>query len=171
MTAAANTSITGDGAVSVNGTVDLFGWSTSATAFGIHNSTTDSDYSGDFADWGINIGTGWSTLSSVEWNYLLNTRSITNRYCRAIVNGTAGIVVFPDSYTHPGSVKGIEGVNAANAPYSINSSWSAGDWNVMEEYGAVFLPAAGFRNNGTSVGTSGTPSVSSRSSNHGAIFT
>ena len=38
----ANTAINGNGTVSTNGTVDLFGWSTAATYYGIHNSTSNS---------------------------------------------------------------------------------------------------------------------------------
>ena len=37
-----------------NGWLDLFGWSTSATNFGISTSTDYNDYSGSFVDWGTN---------------------------------------------------------------------------------------------------------------------
>ena len=149
--AAVNTSINGNGTVSVNGTVDLFCWSTSATTLGINNSTSDI-YTGDFADWGSNttvqdgIGTGWRTLTSTEWTYLLNGRtSVTTRYCKATVNSKAGMVVFPDVYTHPTGVTAIASANTANAAYTTNS-WSGENWTKMEEAGAIFLPAAGYRN-------------------------
>ena len=154
--AAANTSITGNGTVSPNGTVDLFGWSTSATHLGIHNSQNDNDYSGDFADWGAaaevtaTIGTGWFTLSKDEWTYLFNNTSRTDiRYCKATVNGKKGVVLFPDSYTHPTGVTRIESANTGNAAY--NNTWTAENWAAMESAGAVFLPAAGDRS-GASVG-------------------
>ena len=160
--AAANTSINGNGTVSANGTVDLFGWSTSATTLGINNSTSDI-YTGDFADWGSNttvqdgIGTGWRTLTSTEWTYLLNGRtSVTTRYCKATVNSKVGMVVFPDVYTHPTGVTAIASANTANAAYTTNS-WSGENWTKMEEAGAIFLPAAGYRSGTTvfSVGSDG----------------
>ena len=48
---------------------DYFGWSTAATDFGMSTSTNAGDYSGDFVDWGTQIGDGetWYTLSSAEW--------------------------------------------------------------------------------------------------------
>ena len=148
--AAANTSISGNGTVSTNGTVDLFGWSTSKNYLGIHKSGTSTDYDGDFKDWGANasvqagIGTGWRTLSSDEWTYLLNTRSATNRYCKANVNGKAGLVIFPDSYSHPTDVTAVSSANTGNAAFTTNT-WSADDWIKIEAAGAVFLPAAGRR--------------------------
>ena len=63
------------------GDVDLFGWSTPSTLFGINtskydlfNSKDDASYSGDFRDWGENIGDGntWRTLTTGEWQYLFN---------------------------------------------------------------------------------------------------
>ncbi len=147
--AAANTSINGDGTVSANGTVDLFGWSTSATRLGINNSSSNI-YTGDFADWGSDatvqagIGTGWRTLSKDEWTYLINTRE-GNRYCKATVNSKEGLVVFPDSYSHPTGVTAVASANTANAAFTTNS-WSGENWTKMEEAGAIFLPAAGYRN-------------------------
>ena len=98
--AAANANINGDGTVSVNGTVDLFGWVgasnttwTGAAIYGISNSTNDADYGtkkgseGETlkSDWGNTMSTdwstltgasttGWRTLTSDEWTYLLSTR-------------------------------------------------------------------------------------------------
>ena len=60
--------------------VDLFGWSTSATNFGVSTSTDwENGYSGSFIDWGTNkIGNDapntWRTLTRDEWEYLLNNR-------------------------------------------------------------------------------------------------
>ena len=124
-----NNFITGNGTMSANGTVDLFGWSTSATTFGIHNSTTGSTYSGDFVDWGTNIGTGWRTLSQAEWEYLFSNH--TKGW--STVAGKGGYVIRPD------------GVSTA-----IEASYSASDWATQEAAGSVFLPAAGDRS-GTNV--------------------
>ena len=158
-----NNYINGKGSVSNAGTVDLFGWSTNADTnyYGIHNSEDASTYSGDFVDWGNAIGSGWRTLTPAEWEWILgpsasptpgtNCRisSTVNcvenaRYAKATVAGKAGLIIFPDSYTHPGDVTASESVNAAGAAYTANN-YDATAWGKMEAAGAVFLPAAGSR--------------------------
>ena len=165
--------------------VDLFGWvgnsSTVLTGaiaqYGISNSTTSSDYStvaGEAlkSDWSVVANAAnldghndWRTLTggnSGEWKYLLETRSASTvsgtanaRYCKATVNSVPGLVIFPDSYTHPTGVTAPTKINsAANAPFTSNS-WSGGDWTAMETVGCVFLPAAGYRS-GASVSEDGT---------------
>ena len=42
---------------------DKFGWSTSATTYGMNTSDQSSDYSGDFVDWGATMGTGRVDIS------------------------------------------------------------------------------------------------------------
>ena len=135
--------------------IDLFGWSTSATLYGINSSTNSNDYSGDFLDWGTaaskNLGYGWRTLTSTEWTYLLNGRtSVTNRYCKATVNSVPGMVIFPDSYSHPSGPATITSANTTDVNFTTNT-WSGDNWTAMETAGAVFLPAAGYRV-GTDVG-------------------
>ena len=122
-------------------------------------------------DWGTNIGTGWRTLTMDEWKWLIGpssptpgtncrTSSTVNgtanaRYCRGKVNGKKGLVLFPDSYTHP------DGVNAPVFPNSPDydfdgNPWSSDDWTKMEAAGAVFLPAAGYRWGASVVANDGT---------------
>ena len=149
---------TGNNFISGDGTVDLFGWSTSATLYGINSSKNSNDYSGDFLDWGAaaskNLGYGWRTLTSTEWTYLLNERtSVTNRYCKATVNSVPGMVIFPDSYSHPSGPATITSANTTGVNFTTNT-WSGDNWTAMETAGAVFLPAAGYRN-GTAVGSVG----------------
>ena len=159
-----NNYISGNGTLSANGTVDLFGWSTNATYYGIHDSDDASTYSGAFYDWGNAIGSGWRTLSKDEWLWVLGplgvdpdpgtncrTSSTVNgvenaRYAGATVAGKAGLIIFPDSYTHPGDVDApeSESINTLGAAYDSNS-YDATAWGKMEAAGAVFLPAAGFR--------------------------
>lgn len=129
--------------------IDLFGWSTSATLYGINSSKNSNDYSGDFLDWGAaaskNLGYGWRTLTSTEWTYLLNGRtSVTNRYCKATVNSVPGMVIFPDSYSHPSGPATITSANTTGVDFTTNT-WSGDNWTAMETAGAVFLPAAGYR--------------------------
>ena len=143
---------------------DKFGWSTSATTYGMSTSSSNGDYSGDFVDWGATMGAGWRTLTSDEWTYLLKTRSASTvggtengRYAKAKVNNVQGVILFPDTYTHPDGVTAPTGVNATNNTGWNGNSYTAEDWTKMETAGCVFLPAAGDRN-GSSVffpGTSG----------------
>ena len=136
--AVANTAITGSGTVSANGTVDLFGWSTAATYYGINNSKVSGKHPGDFIDWGETIAEGWRTLTRDEWNYLFETRTdAASKYGRATVAGIHGIIVLPDSY------KGTA-INADHSDWSDNTI-SAEDWAAYEANGVAFLPAAGSR--------------------------
>lgn len=120
------------------GDVDLFGWSTASTTYGISKSTTNSDYSGDFVDWGkayceknsITPDNTWRTLSKDEWTYLFNTRTVNGgtgagkSYSLNITyGGKMGVVLYPDDYS--GSVL-------------------SGTVDSLPE-GVVFLPAAGYR--------------------------
>jgi len=131
---------------------DHFGWSTSTTDYGMNTSTSNSDYSGDFVDWGATMGTGWFTLTSAEWTYLFNTRSASTvggtengRYAKAKVNDVQGVILFPDTYTHPDGLTAPTGVNAEDATGWNGNSYTAADWTKMESAGCVFLPAAGCR--------------------------
>ena len=141
---------------------DHFGWSTSATTYGMNTSTDKSTYSGNFVDWGSNsdlqtaLGTGWFTLSKAESTFLFNTRSASTvggtsngRYAKAKVNGVWGVILFPDTYTHPDGVTAPVGVNAGDATGWDGNNYSFADWTKMESAGCVFLPAAGYRD-GTS---------------------
>lgn len=171
---AANTSISGNGTVSENGTVDLFGWSTNATYYGIHNEIDYRVYSGDFKDWGTLMGDGWRTLSKDEWYYLFVSRNggttsnanANEWWGLATVNGVEGLVILPDnpptsltsSFTsakaagrttwsiNSNSNGDFESWDGASETYNYSSNIYSGDaWTAMETAGAVFLPATGFR--------------------------
>lgn len=120
--------------------VDLFCWSAPKDYYGItfFNGYDDEEailmFQGDFAEWGANpevianLGSGWSTLSKDEWNYLLNERAnAANLKALATVNNVKGLVLLPDTWM-------------AGAPAS---TYTADTWMTMENAGAVFLPAAG----------------------------
>ena len=130
---------------------DHFGWSTSATTYGMSTSTTSSTYSGSFVDWGATMGTGWFTPSKAESTYLFNTRSASTvggtsngRYARAKVNNVQGVILFPDTYTHPDGVNAPTNVNTTDASFDSNT-YTIADWTKMESAGCVFLPGAGYR--------------------------
>ena len=138
--------------------VDLFGWSTATTNFGVSTSTSNSDYSGSFDDWSTNqIGADapntWRTLSKDEWNYLLNTRTNASSLKGvAQVNGVNGLILLPDNWVCPSGVTFKSGFHSNNGVdyYAAYQTFSAEQWSKLESAGAVFLPAAGFRS-GTDV--------------------
>ena len=169
--AAANTSINGNGTVSANGTVDLFGWVgassnwTGTAMYGISNSTATDKVNGYGenpsenlkSDWGNTIGSGWRTPTKDEWYYLIRTRTTGGtvgstaqaRFTQATINtdGTSvnGMILFPD------------GVNFAASEFTtlgnvnrVSSSWgtqcTSAQWTALAAKGCVFLPAAGDRN-------------------------
>ena len=143
---------------------DKFGWSTSATTYGMNTSTLSGDYSGDFVDWGATMGTGWRTLTKDEWTYLFNTRSASTvngtenaRYAKAKVNNVQGVILFPDTYTHPSDVTAPTGINATGDTGWNGNTYNATAWGKMETAGCVFLPAAGYRS-GSSVNGAGSTS-------------
>lgn len=169
--AKANDKINGKGTISEEGTVDLFGWSTSETNYGIWNSQQNSDYSGEFVDWGnlaIDNGgytenSGWRTLTSDEWEYLLNTRSSGStvndvndaRFTMATINSNSepvnGLIVFPDNVTIEANKASWGDINSASDYNTTHTQCTVYQWNALEAKGCVFLPAAGYRRRGTQV--------------------
>lgn len=139
--------------------IDLFGWGT-----GYNPCKNDDDavsYS-SFNDWGKNtIINGddktWFTLSQEEWTYLLESRKTKSGilYAKAIVNNVNGLILLPDSWSAFTYV--LTDYNKDDASFSTNRI-SQKVWNEkFDANGAIFLPAAGWRNGeGTrAVGTGG----------------
>lgn len=149
-----------------DGWIDLFAWSSSGCISGAHIcqpwsvSPTSSDYYpvGVYnnnlnhktgSDWGCNaISNGgnqknmWYTLSFEEWQYLLDDReNASKKKGFGTVAGIHGMILLPDEWNQPNGI-----------PFDPNSSWfeennvySHEEWVLMESAGAVFLPAAGWR--------------------------
>ena len=148
----ANTKIKGSGELDADGTVDLFGWSTASTYYGINDSDSPADYSGAFKDWGkvanaANLGghNDWRTLTKDEWVYVFNTRNTTSgiRYAKAQVNGVNGVILLPDNWSV--GTYSLNNPNSDIANYSGNQI-SQSEWtDKLEANGAIFLPAAGYR--------------------------
>ena len=134
-------------------TVDLFGWVGSDAdnnrfGYGLCASTNDNDYGNTISalksDWGTlaitNGGNtpnfGWRTLTKDEWVYLFNTRTTTSgiRYAKATVNNVKGVILLPDDWNH-----------ALISDFTSNPITAAEWTSDFEAHGAVFLPAAGRR--------------------------
>ena len=133
--------------------IDLFGWSTSSTNFGVSTSTDHDDYSGSFVDWGSNpIGSDapntWRTLTYDEWYYLrYNRTNADNLVGVAQVNGVNGLIFLPDNWTCPSGVTFKSGFHSELGVdyYAAYQTFTADQWSKLEAAGAVFLPAAGYR--------------------------
>ena len=133
--------------------VDLFGWSTAITNFGASTSTSNSDYSGSFVDWGTNkIGNDapntWRTLTYDEWYYLRYTRTNANDLVGvAQVNGVNGLILLPDNWNCPAGITFKSGFHSEWGVdyYAAYQTFTADQWSKLESAGAVFLPAAGYR--------------------------
>ena len=158
-----------------SGWIDLFGWGTSGWNCGNtyyrpwdSNNSDGSLYgppgqynlTGSYAnsDWGYynaisnggNATHQWRTLTQTEWNYVFNTRSTSSgiRYAKAQVAGVNGVILLPDDWST--SYYSLSSTNSSGANFSSNVI-SSSDWaNSLQSHGAVFLPAAGYRD-GTSV--------------------
>ncbi len=139
-------------------TIDLFGWSTTASAkWGISTSTEDNDYSGNFVDWGKNIGDGttYRTLTLDEWTYLFSNRTDATKkkgVARIKLNddGTDyvnGLILLPDSWTCPTGItfRSSYANEDDEQAYADYQTFTLSDWQRLEAAGAVFLPASGRR--------------------------
>ena len=148
--------------------IDLFGWSASNTTapFGVSLSTDKSDYAGDFVDWGTNIidaaaPNTWRTLTKDEWEYLLTTRTNADSLIGAArinlnVSGgkfVNGVILLPDDWTCPAGVTFKSGfaAEAGEQAFADHQTLTLDQWEALEAAGAVFLPAAGYRHNGSNV--------------------
>ena len=137
-----------------NGWLDLFGWSTGATNFGVSTSKDDDDYSGSFVDWGSNkigndVPNTWRTLTNDEYYYLRYHRANANNLVGiAQVDGVNGLILLPDNWTCPNDVTFKSGFHSDNSveAYGQYQIFTADQWSKLESAGAVFLPAAGDRN-------------------------
>lgn len=116
--------------------VDLFGWGTWGSGQNpLNQSDNNNDYqwSSDFQGT-LDGNSDWFTLSNDQWQYILDHST----YGMATVNSVYGIVILPDGSSLT--------VDTAHDGWD-NNTYTAEAWAAdMESQGAVFLPAAGYRN-------------------------
>lgn len=146
-------------AADYDGWIDLFGYGTGG------NPTLASNNVGDylnFSDWGANaISNGgneanmWRTLSTSEWIYLLRSRqNAAKLFALGSVNGVCGLILLPDDWSAPSGVSIVANTDNGlswngvyfygEGQFALNS-FSAEQWALLEQAGAVFLPATGNR--------------------------
>ena len=149
--------------------IGLFGWSTSGYEHGgdcfqpwststyyhdyypyLNNQFNLYDQTGQ-ADWGYNaISNGgntenqWRTLTKEEWEYVFNTRATSSgiRFAKGQVGGVNGVILLPDDWS--GGYYSLNYPNTSTAYFDCNLI-DLEQWTTIEEHGAVFLPAAGYR--------------------------
>ncbi len=131
---------------------DLFFWETTGTYGSEEDCATSSGTSSNVVNWGTNNITNggganhWNTPSETEWQYIFNSRG-ANSFARGKVGTQVGLFLFPDHYTHPTDLSAITGMNETDDfDWSSGNNFTAAEWAKMEAAGAVFLPAAGYRN-------------------------
>lgn len=114
------------------------------------------DIAGTQFDWGVHnpikygdknfLADEWRTLTLAEWQYLVYHRPNADKlYSAAIVNGNLGLIILPDDWVLPAGSQFTTGLsyNHLNAARAPQNTYTGEAWTVMENAGAVFLPAAG----------------------------
>ena len=104
----------------------------------------------------VNGYSGWSVLTggdNGEWKYLLNERKTTygenRRYAAVMVNGMAGLLIFPDDFSSWPSGAGDEPETFNTNSNNWNErKYTVDQFNTLQNNGCVFLPVAGYRDNG-----------------------
>lgn len=152
-----------------NGWIDLFGWGTGNNP--TLSSTNDEDYL-TFTEWlakitsdGSDQSSHWRTLTSTEWLYLFRNRTNADSlFGLGVVVGLKGIILLPDEWSIPDGLTFYSSVeqkwqwrngptatncgyykeNGVSDTYNLNN-YSFIEWQRMDTAGAVFLPAAGYR--------------------------
>ena len=113
---------------------------------------------GTYYDWGefnaiYNPATGktdapgtWYTITYNEWLYLVGQRAnASDKYGWATVNGVRGLVMIPDLWIQPEGVSFYHSAPVVNEDCYERNKYNSTQWQKMEDAGATFLPAAGYR--------------------------
>lgn len=136
-----------------SGWIDLFCWGTGNNPTNISDDNTDYPV---FVDWGINIigsdsPNTWRTLAKDEWEYIFRYRTNSSQlYGYAQVAGVNGVIILPDRWRcpdgitfKPGSYRG--GSLEDNYQYAAHQTFTTSQWDKLQQSGAIFLPAAGWK--------------------------
>lgn len=150
---------------SYEGWIDLFGWATSgyegSMPFQFSNKPEyygpkGESIAGTNYDWGVfnkisnggnNAGT-WRLLTPTEWEYILNLRENASKlFGVGCVNDVNGLILLPDSCIIPEEITFRAAVASDSGAelYRIVNDFTLDEWTILENIGAVFIPAAGAR--------------------------
>ena len=88
---------------------------------------------------------GWEVLTGAEWSYLLASGRAYAYDLNALgtVDGKNGLIILPDGWVQPDGVPAYRTVDEAGVGYEYNV-YTAEEWTVMADAGAVFLPCGGY---------------------------
>ncbi len=147
---------------SYTGWIDLFSWGSSGWKYrsttyqpyvnsspGVDNLTGENKD----GDWGVynaisnggNQAGMWRTLTKEEWIYLFETRTdASSKYAHAQIDGVNGMILLPDTWELPENIS----FRSGSGDFSQNT-YTVTQWSQLEDAGAVFLPAAGYKNGST----------------------
>lgn len=98
-----------------------------------------------WANLGAATDAGWDVLTGDEWSYLLASGRTNANDLNALgrVNGRNGLIILPDAWVQPSGVPAYRTVDEAGISFE-NNVYTADQWAVMADAGAVFLPCAGY---------------------------
>ena len=107
------------------------------------------------SDWGKKMGDKWQTPTKEDWDYL-RLRKNSKFFGLGSVNGVNGCFFLPNNWVTPSGltfVSSVTDINKidANGGFELktsnftNNEYNADQWKKMEKNGAVFIPAAGYR--------------------------
>ena len=138
------------------GEYDLFGWSCTASNYGLMQSNHDDVYTGEFVDWGGLFAGGeqeWVTPTGNELYYIINHHQWTIMALDPTPEDADnedeiyGLAIFPIGWVQPAGFDDLT--------YSYSDWWdeetiakntfALSKWSDLEAAGAVFLPHAGAR--------------------------
>jgi|GEM_PF-1232834 len=140
--------------------------STTSADYGTTTTKSASETLGNY-DWSKNMGDDWRTLTAEEWGYLIGPGNIGTTpsdqranyqslrgLCKITVSGTEypGMIILPDDLYNNLPTEGdiaSKWAACAVAAGSLNytkATFTEAEWTALQAAGAVFLPAAGFRN-------------------------
>lgn len=130
---------------------DLFGWGTKSNPNRIV--TYEESYT-SWAEWGENAilnggnmeNYGWKTLQGNGWRNLISGMGFTKATIGG-ENGKKGLILFPDNWNTGFSFEMPTSTNPNDLRHANYNSYviTTAVWKRMEAFGAVFLPAAGYR--------------------------
>lgn len=136
--------------------IDKFFWATTKEAAVAESFNANTCTQADvlFAASGFEVGSydDWMVLTSDEWYYILKERTNCSqigltqnaRFANAKVAGIEGVLIFPDQFVWADSMGSIpSNINQSNG--GMVNQYTKAQLEKIEDAGAVFLPAAGYR--------------------------
>ena len=130
-----------------NGWIDLFefgsGYNPMSASYYYYHNRNFCDWGGNAISNGGNTPNIWRTLTADEWIYLLKTRAGASvKMATGNIDGVHGLILLPDSWTQPSGCSFNAGFADEENDWTHNT-YTLAQWTMMENAGAVFLPAAG----------------------------